>query len=123
MKEHREDEKVSRLISGWIFGDTSGMETIFASVTHEHPGIVPSFITVGTLVESHGVCKFLVRGISLQHRGRCSNLLGVRISDNLGVSNRAKCIESLLTIGYPSRENIIKEQLPLRLVIFIDTLN
>ena len=96
-------------ISGRHLGDTSGMETIFASLTQKHLGIVPPFITVGTLVESHGVCKFSVRGISLRHRGRRSSLLRVWISGNLGVPNRAKCVESLLTIGDTSRENIIKE--------------
>ena len=99
------------------------METIFASVTHKHPGVVPPFITMGTLVESHGVCKFSVRGISLRHLGRRSSLLRVRVSGNLGVPNRAKCVESLLTIGHTSRENIIKEQFPSRLVVFFDTLN
>ena len=97
------------VISGWIFGDTSGMKRIFASFTNKHLGIVPPRLTMGALVQICGIGEFMGIGISPPHRGRHRNFFMERVNRHLGVANSAQCVEGLLAIGGASRENILKE--------------
>ena len=82
-------------ISGRILGNTSGMKTIFASLTDKHLRIVPPFLTMGALVQIRGIGEFMGIGITPPCRGRRRDFLVERISGHLGVANCAQCVEVL----------------------------